>query len=478
MSYLRPDVYIEKVASKVSPPSRNADIKSTPVFFGVMPRGEVGVPTLVTNWTEVLDGFAKGILSPFMANSDLSYALYGYYQNGGGRAYIVRVAGAGATKATATIPASTGVVFHAKDEGEWANDKLKVKIETQTSGNFKITATYDNNLSEVFEELSNDVNSANYFVTVLEEKSSYLTVEAGTLAEGEGTLAGGSSDLENLTDTDFTGDKGLKAIDVLDDYGLLVAPGQTSITVINALLEYADTKKTCFALVELPMGTTPTDASVIRDSITGENGACYFPWIKITDPASPTGKTKVVPPTGHIAGVYARVDRERGGHKAPAGIEAQLRGVLGVETGISSVNIGTLNDKGVNCLLPKAGRGVLIWGARSLSLTEDKKYVTDIRLDMEIEIEAYHSLEWAIFEPADLSLCEKVGDTLDSLLRRKFDKGQLKGESADSAFFVKCDGEINTDDTLNQGMIIAEIGYAKKRPNEFTIIRIKQQVNG
>lgn len=466
--YLRPDVYVEEKPSGASP--IEAVGTSTGGFVGTAQRGRVGVATLVTSWTDYVNKFARGLKSPFSRDSYLAFAVYGFFQNGGGRAYVTRIA-KGATKATAEL--GEGILVSALDEGTWANNNLEVKIVTGENG-LDLQVLFEGEIVEVFENVTAKPNEGNYISDI---KSNFVTITVSSeteLAVGSATLSGGT-DGSAVSDADYLGENGLRAFDVIDNINLIAIPGQTSKTVLQGLVDYCDSRNDCFAILDLPEGLDTTEALAARKEISGTNGACYYPWGKVIDPLGSDGKLRLVPPSGHVMGVYARTDRERGVHKAPAGVEATVRGFVEMERPLANSDVDLLNPAGVNCITARPNQGIVIWGARSLSSNPNKRYVSDVRLDINILVSSYLGTQWAVFEPNDEVLWGRISDQLKGFLFNKWQEGALFGATPEEAYYVKCDEELNTEEVRNSGRVIAEIGYAKKKPGEFVILRFSQK---
>ena len=466
--YLRPDVYVEEKPSGASPIESVGT--STGGFVGVAQRGRVGVATLVTSWTDYVNKFARGLKSPFSRDSYLAFAVYGFFQNGGGRAYVTRVA-KGATKATAEL--GEGILVNALDEGTWANDNLEVKLVTGENG-LDLQVLFEGEIVEIFENVTATPNEGNYISDI---KSNFVTVTVGSeteLAVGSVTLSGGT-DGSAVSDADYLGADGLQAFDVIDNINLVAIPGQTSKAVLQGLVDYCDSRNDCFAILDLPEGLDTTEALAARKELGGTNGACYYPWGKVIDPLGSDGKLRLVPPSGHVMGVYARTDRERGVHKAPAGVEANVRGFVEMERPLANGDVDLLNPAGVNCITARPNQGIVVWGARSLSSNPNKRYVSDVRLDINIQVSSYLGTQWAVFEPNDEVLWGRISDQIKGFLFNKWQEGALFGATPEDAYFVKCDEELNTEEVRNSGKVIAEIGYAKKKPGEFVILRFSQK---
>jgi phage tail sheath protein FI len=180
----------------------------------------------------------------------------------------------------------------------------------------------------------------------------------------------------------------------------------------------------------------------------------------------------VIPPSGHLAGLWARTDQTRGVWKAPA--NDTLRGVLSLERDITMAEQGLLNPIGINCIRPFGTRGIRVWGARTLSSDTDWRYINVRRLFNMIETTIMEGTQWAVFEPNDIKLWEGVKRTLNAFLRGLWRDGALFGATAEQAFFVKCDAETNPPDSIDEGKLVVEVGIAPVKPAEFVIFRISQ----
>lgn len=476
--YLRPDVYVEETSTGEKP--IQAVSTSTGAMVGVTARGEVGVPTLVTSWTDFVNKFALGLDTPFLKNSDLPNAVYGFFQNGGARCYVVRVASPSATLATCEI-ADEGLVLEAKEVGSWANDILKVKVVTGVGATFNINVYIKNELVEVIEGVSNTTTANNYFVDVINETSKYIKVtdaDSKTLVATEEikTFTGGEDAYVSINNSDYTGDKGLLALDLVSDVNLVAIPGKTDQAIATALVGYCDKRNDCFAIVDAPQGADLEAVKSFRETLGGTNGAVYYPWGKIADPIGRNAKSmKVCPPSGHIMGIYARIDSNRGVYKAPAGEECVVRGFADLETVLALGSVDILNPLGINCIIAKPNKGIIVWGARSLASDPAKRYVSDVRYDLMVRQSLYEGTQWAVFEPNDENLWEKVDTSLRSFLDTQWRSGALRGSTEDEAYYVKCDSELNDDTAISNGQLVAEVGYAKQKPAEFVIIKIVQK---
>lgn len=478
--YLRPDVYVEEIASGEKP--IQALSTSTGAMIGITARGEEGTPVLVTSWTDFVNKFAKGLATPFLRNSDLPNAVYGFFQNGGSRLYVVRVVSPSATNATCTLDVD-GLVLKAKDKGAWANNNLKVKVTTGVGNTFNVNVYMKQELVEVFENLSNDKENENYFVNILNETSEFISVDpttdkvlATTLTSKE--FIGGDDNFASITSSDYTGANGLLSLDLVKDVNIVAIPGQSDEAIALALLGYCDNRNDCFAIIDSPTGADLEAVKTHREKLGGTNGAYYYPWGKIVDPLGSSSKTlKSCPPSGHIMGVYARTDSNRGVYKTPAGEECVVRGFVDLETKVPFNVIDILNPLGINTIISKPNKGIVVWGGRTLASDPAKRYVSDVRYDLMVRGSLYEGTQWAVFEPNNENLWAQVDTSLRSFLDLQWRSGALRGTSAEQAYYVKCDEELNSENVINNGMLVAEIGYAKQKPAEFVIIRIVQRQN-
>lgn len=470
--YLRPDVYVQEVSSGEKP--IQATSTSTGAFIGLTARGVAKTPVLVTSWTDYVNKFAGGLETPFIKEGDLPNAVYGFFQNGGSRAYIVRAISASSVKAKGTLDT---VVFNAKDEGAWANNILSVVVKTGVGNTFNVTVKMGNNVVESYEGLSNEPTSNYYFVDVINQDSNYISFPQnveGNLTAGTVKFTGGDDNLTGVAKGDYI--SCLETLDYVSSVNLVAMPGLTDNAIASALVGYCDKRSECFAILDAPKGSTLETIQTHREKIGGTNGALYYPNIQIADPLGrTTSSLKVCSPSGHIMGVYARTDNNRGVFKAPAGEEAVIRGAVDLETKVPFGVVDVLNPLGINCIIVKPNAGTVIWGARSLSTDPSKRYVSDVRYDLMIRNSIYNGTQWAVFEPNDENLWDKIDTSLRGFLDEQWKSGALRGTSSDEAYYVKCDAELNNDLAIANGQVVAEIGYAKQKPAEFVIVKIVQK---
>ena len=475
--YTAPGVYLEKV-EKINRATGVAG-GFLGAFIGVAQRGEVKKPVLVNSWNEYIEKFALGMNSPYLPDSLLAHSVYGFFQNGGTRCYIVRAAGAGAAKATLTIPTATGVI-NAKDEGVWGNN-LKVAI-TANGEAFDLTIKLNGEIVEEYVALSADETSGKYWAKHLNDNSQYVTAVAGTIVAMAETALATGSDGAAVSDSSFAGaaDSAVNAFNSVqfNDVVGIAIPGRSSTTVCKALVEYVATRKNMFAVLDPVETASPADVKTFRSNFDSNISGVYSPWGKIVNPLSPVGALMNCPPSGHIIGVFANFFASIGPWRAPAGTSATVRGFVDLARHYTESEIGDLNNNNVNTIVAKPNYGIVVWGARTLTTqgAEDLFYVSDALLNLYIKQSIYNLTLPFVFEPNGESTWNQIAATVEAFLNPIWANGGLKGENAEDAYFVRCDETTNTEATIKQGKLICEVGYAANRPAEFIIFRISHDI--
>ena len=246
-------------------------------------------------------------------------------------------------------------------------------------------------------------------------------------------------------------------------------------TLQTAVLDHCDRTGDRLAILDaLPGGDIETVLEQ-RRRLSGHNGALYFPWLD-TGGRDDQGQVLFVPPCGHVAGVYARSDAQVGVHKAPA--NEVLEGVLDLEINLSNTQQGRLNPVGVNALRVFPGRGIRVWGARTISPEAAWMYINVRRLFLTAGRWIERNLANAVFEPNGPSLWARLTRELTAYFNGLLQQGALQGATSREAFYVKCDGETNPPEVRDAGQVITEIGLAPTVPGEFIVIRIIHGASG
>lgn len=294
------------------------------------------------------------------------------------------------------------------------------------------------------------------------------------------SLADGSDSYDTLTVADFVGADGgsgrrtgIVALEDIDDVAVCAVPGVWSGTVESALVTHCELLKDRFAILDPRDGLDIEGIQAFREPFDTKYAALYHPWLVTRDPA--TNRDVEVPPSGHMAGIYARVDTERGVHKAPANVVIRgIRPVDGIAQDITKRHQDLLNPRGINALRSFPDLGPRVWGARTLSSDSSWKYVNVRRLFLFLEESIDKGTQWVVFEPNDEALWALVRQTVSNFLTTVWRGGALAGTTADEAFFVACDRTTMTEDDLQNGRLVCVIGVAPVYPAEFVIFRIHQ----
>ena len=523
--YLHPGVYIEEIER--GPRPIEGVPTSTAAFLGETERGPIK-PRMVTSYKDFRNWFGD----VFDRDKFMPYAVNGFFENGGRRVFICRIVGETATAAEAAFGNDFSV--RAAGAGSWGK-RIWVSITESTTKSldangasvaigFRIRAAYwapsdkpfdifdpfieDNNKKtprptqiEDFDDLVTDEGSPDYYG----KRLPFIDLDKGDTNQGpdssglimlvrsQGAGPGAKPTLvpkalaesgldhgPDLTSVDYVGlpsqtgarkdAQGLAALelDPYRDVALVYAP-QADITTAQEIITHCETMRFRFAAIDCPKTDTERDP---RNSLKSDSNyaAYYYPWIYISDPK--TGARKLVPPGGHTLGVYARTDNERGVFKAPA--NETLRGVLDLQVDINDKAQDDLNPKGVNVIRQFPGRGIRVWGARTITSNSLWKYISVRRLFIFLERSIYEGTQWVVFEPNDPRLWARVTDTIRIFLRSQWRLGALYGRTEEQAFFITCDERVMSQDDILNGRLICEIGIAPVRPAEFVVFRIFQ----
>jgi phage tail sheath protein FI len=284
-------------------------------------------------------------------------------------------------------------------------------------------------------------------------------------------------------------DAALAAFEAIDEIAIVAAPGLTDKATRDKIVTHcAQRTKDRFAIFDAPevvetanaLDLTlldPKNAKTVVPNNT-DYAAFYFPWLQVFDPvekdADPDGDGLVfVPPSGHLAGIYARVDNERGVHKAPA--NETVLGALGLRYNLSKAQQDGLNPQGVNCIRSMNGN-IRVWGARTVGgdANADLKYVNVRRTLLYLRESIDEGTQWVVFEPNTPALWQKITRNVTAFLTNVWRSGALFGNTAAEAFYVKCDAETNPPELRELGQVVTEVGVSIVRPAEFVIFRISQ----
>lgn len=275
---------------------------------------------------------------------------------------------------------------------------------------------------------------------------------------------------------------GFAAFEELDDISTIAAPGSSytyrgrrsgedAAAIQTHLVSHCERMRYRFAVLDAPEGQSVKRVRAFRNRFESKHAALYYPWVTVLDPI--TEKEINLPPSGFVAGIYARNDTQHGVHKAPANEKVRL--ASGLERLLNKAQQEVLNPDGVNCIRFFEGRGYLLWGARTISSDPEWKYVNVRRYFSYLEHSIDNGTQWTVFEPNGESLWSKVQMSVEDFLYKEWKSGRLAGDKPDQAFFVRCDSSTTTQMDIDLGRLIFLIGVAPSKPAEFVIFRIVQQ---
>jgi uncharacterized protein len=345
--------------------------------------------------------------------------------------------------------------------------------------------------SEDWPNLNFVSGSASNLITVINNNSALATVAAGAgfsatdltkfpvaTAGGWQPFTSGDDQLASLTVDDFVGvdggsgnRTGIQAMEDIDEISICMVPNVWSATVRSALIQHCELLRYRFAIIDPQDGLSIEGIRTVRSVLDSKYAALYYPWIEVRDPAAK--RNVVVAPSAHMAGIYARVDVERGVHKAPA--NEVVRGITKIAQDVTQREQDMLNPNGINALRAFTDRGSRVWGARTISSDSAWKYVNVRRLFIYVEASIDRATQWVVFEPNDENTWARVRQSISNFLISTWRNGALFGTTQDEAFFVKCDRTTMTPDDITNGRLICVVGIAPVYPAEFVIFRIQQK---
>jgi len=540
--YLSPGVYVEEVDRGPKPIQGVGT--ATAVFVGYTEKAQMAErvdgeyvtrdllnrPQLVTNWRQYVERFGG-----FVDGAYLPQAVYGYFQNGGTRCYVLSLKTI--PKAQAALLNAEGkpqLIVRAKQAG-FDGLRLRVRVEgvatpaasaeakkekgdkedaaaaATANHNFTIVVEREKltggwNAQETLKDVSlaetDEGGTKRVNVAFKDNKASKLidivVPEGAPLAklwprDQQQSLNIEAKQLTPPTAQDFQGDvterTGVEGLEAIDDITMVcapdlmtTAPGQkldlnTVKAVQTMMIAHCERLGDRMALLDAPPGMSPQQVQKWRMDVAGYDSsyaALYYPWLEVNDPA--TNRPANIPASGHVAGIWARNDATRGVHKAPA--NEVVRGATGLAYNTTRGEQDILNPIGVNCIRSLPGMGIRVWGARSLASNSTWRYINVRRLFNYVEKSIELGTQWVVFEPNDPSLWGQVLRDTNAFLTNVWRTGALFGTSPDQAYYVKCDEELNPPESRDAGRLVIEIGLAPVKPAEFVIFRISQWAGG
>jgi phage tail sheath protein FI len=487
-------------------------------------------PQLVTSWPQyerVYGGFVRG--------AKLPHAVRGFFENGGSAAYIVRIPGAegdGDGRATLSLPAAgrpdieslhiaalnpgprveVEIVPPAAPAEQTGNGQEPAPGGEQGNQEYTLRVYADGALQEEIGGLQFTGKSPRTLERTVNERSRFVRIEIPPMhgvSLAERAPAPGRYQVERpaavttgVTQSDLEGSvserTGYHGLAIAENVTMVAIPDLITIatnddgsvdeelylSVQKQLIDWCEASHTRMAIIDTPPGLNATRALEWRQRLARDSAfaTLYYPNVVVNNPLARPGATNgerfiTVPPVGHVAGVWARTDGTRGVWKAPA--NEALRGIARLEFEVTSGEQDLLNPEGVNCIRSFGSYGTKIWGARTLAKTDPSwRYINVRRLFNFIEESIRRGTQWAVFEPNDMDLWQRVKRNINSFLRGLWMQGALVGATPDQAFYVICDATNNPASSVDEGRLVVEIGIAPVKPAEFVIFRISQWQGG
>ena len=529
-TYTYPGVYIKEVDTGNKPIVGVST--SIAGFLGIAERGPLAA-TFLASFADYQRSFGTYYTDSFGVQAYLAYAVEGFFQNGGQGCWIARVTSAASAIASTSLtnitisavgPGATGgQIGYLIQPGSLANvptgDKTVFKLSVlyfptaasakQASGAAPGSAAFQTavqsaSATEVFDNLSTNPSSSTYFVGTINSGSNLITVSqtgsgavlptaAIALLGAAGGTAG--SDGAPLTESDFlvgsstdpNTPSGLAALDATDDISIYCCPDEHYLDAVPApgksapagtlagdLQTHCENLMDRFAILQSQvLAGTPTSVIPSQNSTRGYS-AFYYPWLNVVNPT--TDIVTLVPPGGHIAGIYARSDSNYNVAKDPA--NEQIAGIDSLQLPINNGIQGQLNPIGVNCLRYFKGQGNLVWGGRTTSPDPDWQYISVRRLFIFVEKSIQQGTQWVVFEPNSPPTWARLIRSVSDFLTGLWMQDMLMGATKDQAYFVRCDTTTMTQTDIDAGRLIAVIGIAPVKPAEFVIFQIGQWTGG
>jgi phage tail sheath protein FI len=468
----------------------------------------------ISNWTQFAKIFGdpnEPDNGPFMEGAYLAHSVYGFFQNGGNLCWVVRVGddggsnGAGAARAALPAAADTSVETFSAVALDSGRDDISVEVVEEPSAGDGADQTYTVRVSagadkEEFTGLSlkkgrnnlaTKVNAQSKLIKI-EETGASLPEAQRVPAAGTYRLSAPSIDPSKVKPTHFEGDvarrRGMGGLAAVDEITMICMPdimglasdGGDDVQIRDLqgkMIAHCENMQDRMAILDCPPDMLPQEILEWRMNTAGYDSkfaALYYPWIEVQNPL--TNQPMMIPPSGHVAGLWCRTDSTRGVHKAPA--NEVVMGANGLGFQITHAEQGGLNKVGINCIRAFPGRGIRVWGARTLSSDPEWRYINVRRLFNFVSESIMEGTQWSVFEPNDQKLWIQLRIAVTNFLTRVWSDGALFGSTPAQAFYVKCDDETNPPEVIEAGQVICEVGIAPVKPAEFVIFRLSQFSGG
>ncbi len=484
-----PGIYVQEQQYDLNP--LKIDSRCLCAFAGVAEFGPVNEPVLVSGFDEYLKVFGG-----FDTAGVLPFSVYSYFKNGGKECVVVRIADEQTARcAFYTVKKPEGqFTLTAKTPGKWGN-YITVSIWKESQESFSATLKFKNK-SESFIHLEYDKSSPRYFETYINEHSSLCRASVcGIIEQIEPVLMkpfyGGREGLSAITAKHFIGNysgldkySGIGCFESRGDISLIAVPDLCVLknkndvfAVQNAMISQAERFPGRFAILDIPKDLDVVEAATWTGKLNTSCAAAYFPFIHMTDPLDATGiSTVCIPPSGAVCGNIAATDSKKGIFYAPA--NCILEGAVSLSGKMTTGEQEILYDSKINVLKYFPGRGVKIWGARTLSPDTEWKYINVRRTFSRVCASLREGTQWAVFETNDKKLWKRLVRQVSGFLLDLWRKGYFAGSTPEQGFYVRCDEELNPPENVDKGILTCEVGIAIVQPVEFFKITLTAEKDG
>lgn len=488
-SIVVPGIYVQEQQYNLNP--LKIDTRCLTGFAGIAELGPLNIPIKITSFNEYLK-----IFGGFDTAGVLPCAVYSYFRCGGKECVVVRVADEkSATCSTLKIKQKEGqIILSVTSPGHWGNN-VNASVWKEDDQHFSISLTYEGK-TEAYLHLSTDSNDERFYKDYINNHSEkYRVYHEGNIKNPEPFImknfSGGKDGIAGLSAGHYIGFynglgeyAGIGCFEAFDDISLIAAPDlcwfeseDDIFAVQKAMITQAERFSNRFAILDVPENKDAVDAADWAKKMNSSYVAAYYPFVDMTDPLDKTGiKTIRIPPSGGVCGCIASTDGEKGIFNAPA--NCLFNGAVGISSDITSGEQEILYSSGINILKYFPGRGVKVWGAKTLS--EEKKWQQiNVRRTFDRVCKSLkEGTQWAVFETNDKNLRKRLVRQVTGFLLNLWRDGYFAGSTAEQGFYVRCDEEINPPENIDAGILTFEVGLAIVRPAEFFKITLTAEKDG
>lgn len=485
-----PGIYVQEQQYNLN--SLNINTRCVTGFVGISEKGNINEPLLIHSFDEYLKSFGGFDTAGF-----LPYSVYTYFKNGGKECVVVRIVDSDNVESSIyQIKSKNGYIkLKAKSPGKWGN-YIIINVWNETNEYFSISLEYKNKL-ETFNHLSFQENNERYFKTFINKNSNLCFVDEikgdinNIKSVFNGVFSQGKEGISTLTAKDFIGFynglnkySGLGCLESRDDISLVCIPDlhwlnndDDVFNVYQALINQIEKFPDRFAIIDIPPKLDFIEAKNWISRIRTPFAAAYYSYIDVTDPLDFSGVGTIrIPPSGAICGCIAATDGEKGIYHAPA--NCILEGAVGISNKTTTGEQEILYTSNINLLKYFPGKGVKIWGAKTLSCDKDWEYINVRRTFSRVCSALKKGTQWAVYETNDKNLRKRLVRQVSGFLLDLWRDGYFSGSTPEQGFYVRCDEELNPPENIDLGILTFEVGIAIVYPTEFFKITLTAEKDG